>query len=120
MRKWIATDGPLAWAPRSQADGPHEKGANVVMTDSEKPPAVNEPMLTTGEAAEYIGFGVTRKQIDAMIANREIAYVRLKRGAWARIPESAARAKRAELELKLAQSEAQVRAHQRLKKGPDD
>lgn len=61
-------------------------------------------MLTTGEAATVIGFGTTRKRVIAMIADNEIAYVRPKRNAWARIPLSAALAKRRELQEALTDS----------------
>lgn len=67
---------------------------------------VDEVMLTTGEAANVIGFGTTRKQVIAMIADGAIAFMRPKRGAWARIPLSAALTKRRELEEFLAESEA--------------
>jgi hypothetical protein len=81
------------------------------MTDGGAPPAgsQDDAMLTTGEAAELIGFGTTRKQVITMIATGRIAYVRPARGQWARIPVWAALAKREELERALAESEEAAR-----------
>ncbi len=91
----------------------------MVMTDSQVPgvddrveDTAEEMLLTTGEAAEVIGFHTTRKQVIAMIANNRIAYLRPRPGAWARIPLSAALAKRRELARTLADSEARVRSRE--------
>lgn len=90
----------------------------MVMTDSGAPQAddrQSDPdsaeMLTTGQAAEVIGYGTTRKQVISMIATGRIAYVRPGRGTWARIPMWAALAKRRELYNALTESEAEARRH---------
>ncbi len=77
-------------------------------------------MLTTGEAAEVIGFRTTRKQVDAMIRAGKIVCLRPAPGAWARIPLSAALAKRRELERRLAESKAHVHAKERQDQPDDD
>lgn len=58
-------------------------------------------MLTTGQAAAVIGYGTTRKQVDAMVNDGEIVSFRRDRRKWAKIPMSAALRKRAELERQL-------------------
>lgn len=69
-----------------------------------------EEMLTTGAAAKVIGYGTTRKQVIAMIAAHKLPAVRLGRGQWAKVPLSAALAKRRELEEQLRVTEAHERA----------
>ncbi len=103
-------DRPAGPAPATGAGRHMKKGANVVMTDSGTPRTddqADEVMLTTGEAAKVIGFGTTRKQVDAMIAAKRLAFFRPGRGAWARVPLAAALAKRRELAEKIAESEAE-------------
>jgi hypothetical protein len=81
------------------------------MTDTPVPdqdhPAWEGEMLTTGEAAAVIGYGTTRRQVIAMIGSDppELLHVRLGDKRWARIPRSAALAKRRELEAQLAGQE---------------
>ncbi len=69
-----------------------------------------EEMLTTGAAAQVIGYGTTRKQVIAMIAAHKLRAVRLGPGQWARVPKSAALAKRSELEAQLRETDDMERA----------
>jgi excisionase family DNA binding protein len=88
-------------------------GSDVVMTDSGSAPpwADADRLLTTGEAAEVIG--VKRRQVIEMVDNGDIAFIRRAPRAWARIPLSAAVAKRAQLaalwEAERRQLEDQLR-----------
>ncbi len=61
----------------------------------------DDDMLTTGDAAEVIGYGTTRRQVIGMINNGTLQAVRLGPGMWAKVPRSAALAKRRELEEQL-------------------
>ncbi len=76
------------------------EGGNVVMTDIPAHPD-DEEMLTTGQAAAVIGYGTTRKQVDAMVKTGELTSFRRDERKWAKIPLSAALEKRAELERQL-------------------
>lgn len=87
----------------------------MVMTDggarrAEGRPAEQgeEAMLTTGQAADVIGYGTTRKQVIAMVANNEIAHTRRGPGSWARIPLWAALTERRRVEAELAESKAEA------------
>jgi hypothetical protein len=69
------------------------------MTESAAPH--DGDMLTTGQAAEVIGYGTTRKQVIAMLSEGSLPHVRLGEKKWAKIPRAAALAKRRALERQL-------------------
>ncbi len=104
-------------------------GSDVIMTDSGSAPpdADADRLLTTGKAAEVIAAsipGFTRRQVIEMIDADEIVYHRPAPHKWARIPLSAAVAKRDELVRARVALQDQVRrqieqAEQRAREAPD-
>lgn len=121
MGTLIAKRGVPRDASATADRGHMEMGSDVVMTDSgSAPPGADvDRLLTTGEAARIIG--VKRRQVIEMVDNGDIAFIRRAPRAWARIPTSAAVAKRAqlaalreaerrELEDQIRRQEAEARA----------
>ncbi len=55
-------------------------------------------LVTTGEAAEMIGYGLNYRDIRNMVKAGELPFVQLRERAWYKIPLEAVLAKRAELD----------------------
>lgn len=88
-----------------------------------EPDDTGDEMLTVGQAAALIGFGVNGRQVRRWVKAGRMAGSRERRDAWHRVPRSAAEAMRQELAADLAASQE----NQKLKAGerkqarqPDD
>ena len=76
--------------------------------DDGAPQPGDERLLTTNQAAQLIGYGVTRTAVMRWAREGEIASIKRGPGTWMRIPESAALAKREEFKRELAEAKARA------------